>query len=380
MSGTIRLGSILGVPISLNLSWFFTFAFVTLILGTRVYPDVFEESSPWVPWAMAIVSGLLFFASILTHEMAHSLIARAYGIPVKGITLFIFGGVSQITKEAARPLSEFIMAFAGPATSVLLAGLFLGLWWFTGAGDDEPLPVMWQWLWLMNLGLGAFNLAPGFPMDGGRILRSVLWGVTGNYRKATLWASRAGQGVPYFLMLVGFATIVRLFSWLEPMSGLWLVVLGMFLEGAARQSWRQTEVLEALRLYRAADVLRPSCPTVDRQQTLADVAATPAIRTEPFCLFVTAQERVTGVLCAADLSRVPRNRWPLVTAGEAMTPAARVPVVRPEEDAASVLQTMDAAGMPCLPVVQDGRLMGYVSRHDVLRLLARHQTAFGGSI
>ena len=373
MRGSIRLGSILGVPIALNLSWFFTFAFVTLILALRVYPDAFKDSSAWVPWSMAVVSGLLFFASILTHEMAHSLIARAYGIPVKGITLFIFGGVSQITREAKRPLVEFIMAFAGPATSVLLAGLFLVLWWLTGANEDRPLTVMWEWLWLMNLGLGAFNLAPGFPMDGGRILRSLLWGVTGNYRKATLWASRCGQLMAYALMLVGFASMVRLVPIFAPMSGIWLVVLGMFLEGAARQSWRQTEVLEALRLYRAADVLNPSCPTVDVRQTLGDVVETPAAQTQPFCLFVTDQERVVGVLGPASLAKVPRERWPTTTAGEAMTPAARVPVAHPEEDAASVLQAMDAEEMPCLPVVQDGRLVGYVSREALLRLIIRQQ-------
>jgi Zn-dependent protease len=373
LRGSIRLGSVLGIPISLNFSWFFTFAFVTLILGLRVYPDVFEDSSPWLPWTMAVISGLLFFASILTHEMAHSLIARAYGIPVKGITLFVFGGVSQITREAARPLVEFIMAFAGPATSIVLSGLFLVLWWFTGAGDDQPLSVMWQWLWLMNLALGIFNLAPGFPMDGGRILRSVLWGVTGNYLKSTLWASRAGQGVAYSLMLIGFATILRLFPWMEPLSGLWLVVLGMFLEGAARQSWRQTEVLEALRLYRASDVLKPSSPTVEARQTLDDVAETPAFRAEPFCVFVTEHERVVGVLGVNTLSKVPRGRWPTMTAAEAMIPATQVSVISPEEDAASVLQTMDGEEMLCLPVVEDGRLLGYVSRNDILRLLARHQ-------
>lgn len=380
MRGSIRLGSVLGVPISLNLSWFFTFAFVTLILGLRVYPDVFEDSSPWLPWAMAVISGLLFFGSILTHEMAHSLIARAYGIPVKGITLFIFGGVSQITREAARPLVEFIMAFAGPATSVLLAGIFLALWWLTGGGDDEPLTVMWQWLWLMNLALGAFNLAPGFPMDGGRILRSALWGVTGNYRKATLWASRAGQGMAYALMLLGFASIVRLFPWLEPMSGLWLVVLGMFLEGAARQSWRQTEVLEALRIYRAADALKTSCPTVDAHQTIDAVADSPAVKGEPFCLFVTENERVVGLIGAGNLSNVPQARWPLTTAGEAMTPAAHVQVVSPEEDAASILQTMEAEETLCLAVVQDGHLLGYVGRNDILRLLARHQSPVAGGV
>jgi Zn-dependent protease len=224
------------VPIGLNFSWFLTFCFVILTLALRVYPDIFPDSSTWVYWVMGVVSGVLFFASILTHEMAHSLIAKAYGIPVKGITLFIFGGVSQITKEAARPLAEFIMAFAGPATSVLLAGAFGLLWWLTGAAEDEPLPVMLEWLWLMNLFLGAFNLTPGFPLDGGRILRSILWGVTGNYRQSTHWASRIGQ-----LMAALMATDRRNHTAHHSLGrwGPWLIIMGMFLDSAARQSWRQ---------------------------------------------------------------------------------------------------------------------------------------------
>jgi Zn-dependent protease/predicted transcriptional regulator len=369
LRSSVRLGTIFGVPIGLNYSWFFTFGFVILILAIRVYPDVFPDSGAWLYWVMAVVSGLLFFASILTHEMAHSLIARAYGIPVKGITLFIFGGVSQITKEAARPLAEFIMAFAGPATSVLLAGVFAFLWWLVGAGEGEPLPVVLEWLWLMNLFLGAFNLAPGFPMDGGRILRSALWGLTGNYRQSTRWASLVGQLMAYTLMAVGFAGVVRLIPWLDPVGSLWLIVLGMFLDGAARQSWRQVRTLELLKTFRARDIMTTDFPTIEAGASVGEVPAANPAGLRAGCVFVVEDQQVVGLIQADALRKLGRARWQTTPASALMMPTSRVRVVGLEEDAASILQIMEAEGLSCLPVVEGGRLVGVVSREGVARLL-----------
>jgi Zn-dependent protease/predicted transcriptional regulator len=377
LRSSVKLGSIFGVPIGLNFSWFLTFGFVILILAVRVYPDIFPDSGAWLYWPMAVVSGVLFFASILTHEMAHSLIARAYGIPVKGITLFIFGGVSQITKEATRPLAEFIMAFAGPATSVLLAGMFGLLWWLTGAGEGEPLAVVLEWLWLMNLFLGAFNLAPGFPMDGGRILRSALWGLTGNYRQSTRWASRIGQLMAYTLMAIGFAGIVRLVPWMDPVGGLWLIVLGMFLEGAARQSWRQVRTLEFLKTFRARDVMTTDFPTIEASAPIAEVLAASPVARRAGCVFVVEDQRVVGLIQADALRNLSRARWQTTPASELMTPTAQVRVVGPDEDAASILQTMEAEDLSGLPVVEDGRLLGLVSRETVARLLVGHRELTG---
>jgi Zn-dependent protease len=366
---SVKLGSVFGVPIGLNFSWFLTFGFVILTLAIRVYPDVFPDSSTWLYWFMAVISGVLFFASILTHEMAHSLIAKAYGIPVKGITLFIFGGVSQITREAARPLAEFIMAFAGPATSVLLAGAFGLLWWFTGAAEDKPVPVMLEWLWLMNLFLGVFNLTPGFPLDGGRILRSILWGVTGNYRRSTHWASRIGQLMAYGLMAVGFAGIIRLIPWLDPVGSLWLIVLGMFLDSAARQSWRQVRALEFLKTFRARDVMTTDFRTSEAEAPIAEALAGNSTAQSAGCVFVMEDERVVGLVQANAFHNLKRDRWQTTSVGALMTPASGVRVVGPEEDAASILQTLEAEDLSCLPVVEAGRLLGIVNREAVARLL-----------
>jgi Zn-dependent protease len=373
LRSSVKLGSIFGVPIGLNYSWFLTFGFVVLILAVRVYPDIFPDSGARLYWPMAVISGVLFFASILTHEMAHSLIARAYGIPVKGITLFIFGGVSQITKEATRPLAEFIMAFAGPATSVLLAGMFGLLWWLTGAGEGEPLPVVLEWLWLMNLFLGAFNLAPGFPMDGGRILRSALWGLTGNYRQATRWASRIGQLMAYTLMAVGFAGVIRLIPWMDPVGGLWLIVLGIFLEGAARQSWRQVRTLEFLKTIHARDVMTTDFPTIEASASVAEVLAASSVALRAGCVFVVKDQQVVGFIQAGAIRNLSRDRWQTTPADQLMTPTARVRVIGPEEDAASILQTMEAEDLSGLPVVEEGRLLGLVSRESLARLLVGHR-------
>ena len=372
MRSSVKLGTVFGVPIGLNFSWFVTFAFVILILALRVYPDIFPDSSASLYWLMAVVSGVLFFASILTHEMAHSLIAKAYGIPVKGITLFIFGGVSQITREAARPLSEFIMAFAGPATSVLLAGVFGFGWWLTGGAEDKPLAVMLEWLWLMNLFLGAFNMAPGFPMDGGRILRSILWAVTGNYRQSTHWASRIGQLMAYTLMAAGFAGIIRLIPFLDPLGSLWLIVLGMFLDGAARQSWRQVRALEFLQGFHARDIMVTDPPMSEASASVAEVLASNPAAASAGCVLVVQDQRVVGIIQVDALRALNRSRWYTANAGELMTPTSRVRVVGPDEDAGSILQSLDADGLSCLPVVEGGRLLGIVTREDLARLLVGH--------
>ncbi len=369
MRSSIPLVRILGIPIRLDPSWFLTFGFVIILLGLWVYPEWLPDSGATVHWLLAVVSGLLFFASILLHELAHSLVARAYGIPVKGITLFIFGGVAQITKEATRPFVEFVMALAGPATSVLLAGLFLLLWWAVGSGGEEPVTVMIEWLMVMNLGVALFNMAPGFPLDGGRVLRSILWGATNDFRRATFLASWCGRLMAYLLILAGVVAIVGNLSWLTPLSGLWFVFLGFFLESAARQSWRQLKVLEFLRSQKAGDVMSRNFNTVPGWLTLEDLARGHTGSLPGICLLITENERVTGLLGYEQLLAVPRAQWASVTAGGAMKPSSEVRIVDPETDLATVLQDMEGEDVRHTPVVENERLVGLLSRDAIIRLL-----------
>lgn len=374
MNTNIKVARLLGIPIIVNLSWIVTLAFVTSILALRFYPEVIPADSPYhddkaLHWIMAISSGLIFFGSILIHELAHSVVALRQGIPVKNITLFIFGGVSQINGEARRPLHEFVMAIVGPLTSLLLAVLFLGLWYLAGHSDDKPAAVVLEWLFLMNLVIAAFNMAPGFPMDGGRVLRAVLWGVTGSMIRATRLATLVGRSLGYSLMIVGAITFFGLIDFIDPWSGAWFAILGLFLESSARQSWFQAKALDILSRYAAEDIMTADLETADERELLRYLTSRGGQR---FIFFVSnAADRVVGVLTEKEVEAMSPDRRDSSTARDAMVPTQSVPVAEPREDGASLLQRMEADSVWHMPVVVEGRVIGVVSKENLLRLLAR---------
>lgn len=235
MGKAFNLGTLFGIQFRLHFTWFIIFILVTVLL---VYPHY----SQWLYWIIGIITSLLFFTSVVAHELAHSLVGRANDVPIESITLFIFGGVAQMTKEATRPGAELKMAAAGPICSLVISGLF-GLLWFFTQGRVEPLATIAtiaSFLAVMNGLLVAFNLIPGFPLDGGRIFRSLLWHFTGNYIRSSRIATRVGQGIGYLFVLGGISIIfLRPFglSWFD---GIWLAFIGWFLESAASASYRQT--------------------------------------------------------------------------------------------------------------------------------------------
>lgn len=371
MRGGVRIGSIFGIPLSLHPSWFLIVGLIAFALGGRAYPDVLPHYSAAVHWTLAIISVLAFFVCILVHELAHSLVARAYGIPVKGITLFVFGGVSQIVREATRPSQEFVIAVVGPFTSILLAGFFLLLAWLSGMGNS-PAVVMLQWLWIINLMLGFFNLAPGFPMDGGRVVRSILWGITRSYRRATRWASLTGRALAWGMVVFGLVAAVQLVPGIDALSGLWFVVIGMFLDSAARQSWQQVELLERLRRITVADIMRRDLPTVAATASVFQAVGEDPMAWQGVCVFVVDGERVVGMLTAESAAALPKSRWrEPVTA--AMIATDHAVVLDPDADGATAIETMEAHGARHLPVVRAGRLLGSVSRDRLLQaaLLSR---------
>ena len=367
----------MGIPIIVNFSWLLTLGFVSMALALWAYPRVFEPTSPYrndelVHWIMAIVSGLMFFTSILLHELAHSVVALKQGIPVKSITLFIFGGVSQIGGEARRPLHEFIMAVVGPLTSLILAVIFFGAWWlFTGGSDTSPVAIVLYWLFLMNLVLAAFNMAPGFPMDGGRVLRAIVWGVSGNSMRATRIATLAGRGLGYGMMVLGgvilFGGLRDFFP--DQWSGLWLIILGMYLENAAKQSWFQAKALDILGRQFAEDIMNAELETAGSHERLHYLASRGGSR---YIFFITDEdERVVGVLTEREVLAVPEADRGATTAGDVMRPRSQFPVAMLREDGASMLQRMEEESLWHMPVVSDGRAVGVVNKEDLLRLLAR---------
>jgi Zn-dependent protease/CBS domain-containing protein len=370
-----RIFSLFGIPIEINPTWLFTLAFFVYILGGELYPEALDDEPAWFLWALALVSGLLFFASIIVHELAHSLVAQRYGIPVRAITLFMLGGVSQITREAKRPFEEFSTAVVGPLTSFLLAGVFVGLA-FTPGLSGSRIGIMFEFLFVMNVSLGVVNLAPGFPLDGGRVLRAATWGITGNYRRATFVASTCGRALGFVLMALGLLVFLRVFTWFDQFSGAWFVLVGLFLDNAARQAWAQVEAMETLRKYRTSNVMRTMLPTVPETTTVLETVGRYLDPHFGLCAFIVDEdERVLGMLSDAEAARVPRDRWATTYAPQAMTPTSDVQTIGPEADLAMALEELESARQLHLPVVDAGRIIGYVSRMRIMNVLASERAA-----
>ncbi len=233
MRASLRLGRVLGIPVEINASWLAAFFLLTIVLARQ-----FGESNLGWPvaqsWLLAMLMVVLFFMSVLAHELSHSVLAQWRGIPVLGITLFIFGGVSRLAREPDRPLLEFGVAVVGPLTSMVLAAIFGGLWYLLGTGDSALEVVLFLLAW-SNLSLGVFNILPGYPLDGGRVLRALVWAITGSYRKGTRVAARSGQAIGGLAMSVGLALGI----FVNPLDGVWIAVIGGFLFSVATASYRQ---------------------------------------------------------------------------------------------------------------------------------------------
>ena len=369
--GTLRVGSLAGIPILVSPSWFVLFGLTTWLLATQFYPDALEDGSRLTHYAMAAASVTLFFASIVLHELAHSLVARAFHIPVKSITLFILGGVAQITREAAKPLHELLMAAAGPLTSFGLTGLFFVIWYAIGGQDERPIDYVLVWLALMNLILGVFNMLPAFPMDGGRVFRSIVWMVTGDHNRSTSIAAWTGRGFGLAGMSAGLAAVLGQDVVIadNAASGAWLIFLGLFLENAARKSLEQNRLVKELRLYTAGDVMTPNPSVVEGGQTVGSLARG-VIELNPRVVYMVEERGVlAGLVSGAELREVPEGEWDNVTARQAMVPSAALRATARERLLSDVLLEMETEDLFHMPVVEDGRVIGVIARERIMRLL-----------
>ncbi|MGE5594667.1 MAG: site-2 protease family protein [Hyphomicrobiales bacterium] len=367
----IRIGKLLGIPILINPSWFVLLGLTTWLLAARVFPDSFGEASTQTYVLMALASVLLFFASIVLHELAHSAVARAYQIPVRSITLFVFGGVAQITREAKRPLAELLMAAAGPLTSLVLGVLFLGAWWALGAQSSRPVDHVIVWLGITNGALAVFNLIPAFPMDGGRIFRSLIWLIGRDYNRATTIAAWTGRGFAWLLMATGFLAFLNVNVYVaEPgFSGLWLVFIGLFLENAARSSLLQNRYIQALDRVTIGEIMIPDPPVIDPDMTVASLARGVLEINPRVCYFVEDEGRLAGIISGYQMYEVPEGLWDSVTAGQAMIPRDRLLAVDPDKKVSEILLDMEQRDLTHMPVVREGRVVGVVGRDRILNVL-----------
>ncbi len=367
----IRLGSLLGIPILVNPSWFLLFALTTWILATEVFPSALAEASAQTHFLMAAASVLLFFASIIIHELAHSVVARAYKIPVRSITLFLFGGVAQITREAARPLGELLMAAAGPLTSFALGGVFLGAWFLLGAQDTRPVDYVLFWLAWMNFVLGIFNFMPAFPMDGGRVFRSLIWLVTGNYNRATSIAAWTGRGIAWTMMAIGLLAVfyIDVLIARDPLGGGWLILIGLFLENAARQSLLQNRFVRTLQQYHTSDLMTLDPPVVPGSMTVGSLARGVLEINPRVCYFVEENGSLAGIISGYQLREVPEPLWDLTTASQAMVTKDKLRPARKEQLVSEVLLEMETENLLHMPVIEDGRVIGVIARDRILGVL-----------
>jgi Zn-dependent protease/predicted transcriptional regulator len=358
----IKIGRIFGIPIYLHLSWILIFGLITYSLvdefGAR-YPQWSNQQL----WSLGVLTSLLFFGSVLFHELSHSVVARHYRIPVASITLFFFGGIASITRDPDSAGQEFLIAAAGPASSYVLAGVF-GLLAYSTPDGSMP-SALGTWLGWTNLGLATFNLLPGFPLDGGRIFRSIIWGITKDYSRSTRIAARIGQAIAYGMMGFGAYMVFLAHS---SVNGIWFIFLGWFLLTAARQSYSQVAAQGALQGLRAADVMTSEMPTVGRDLSL-DEYAQEASRTGRRAHLVVSDGRLVGLMRIEALQSFPREEWPATSVQAAMISRDRLPWTAPEEPVLSVLERMRSANVDQLAVITGDSVVGVVTRDSILRVI-----------
>jgi Zn-dependent protease/predicted transcriptional regulator len=364
----LRIGRLYGIPIYLHTSWFFIFALFSYSFVSEFRASNLDLDSSRL-WGLALLTSALFFGSLVLHEMAHSVVAKHYKIPVVSITLFIFGGVARIGRDPARAVEEFNIAVAGPISSFLLAGGFKLL---ALSSSANPVNVaLGNALAGINFSVAVFNLLPGFPLDGGRIFRAVVWGLTKSYTRATRIAVRSGQVIAYGMIGMGvFGAAWGLVNRQDGyvISGMWLAFIGWFLLTAARQSRAQADARGALDGLRVADIMTPDLPTVGREISLEDYARE-VYRTGRRAHLVVAHEQLVGLMTVDLLHSVPQQDWDVTSVQAVMLPKEKLLWAGPEEPALSLLDRMRTGSLQQMPVISGGSVIGIVTRDSILRVL-----------
>jgi Zn-dependent protease/CBS domain-containing protein len=359
----ITLGRVLGIPVALDYSWFLIFAFMTWSLASGYYPAEFSDWPASVYWLTGAATALMLFVSVLLHELAHSVVARRDKMVVANITLFIFGGVSQITTEPPSARTEFRMAAVGPLTSFGLAIIFLLLQPLVSG--VTPLLAMARYLAYINLSLGAFNLIPGFPLDGGRVLRSLVWSATRSFSRATMVAGNVGRFIAYGFILLGVWQIVSG----SVGNGLWIAFIGWFLESAASAQVQQQALQDAMAGRKVSEAMTRDYTAIPSDTTLQNLVDEYILKTRGRSFVVIEGDRTVGMVTMHCVRDTPRDQWAVVTVAQCMMPVADLKRVKPDDGLWSALQEMDRDGVNQLPVMTGTDMQGMLSRDDVITYL-----------
>ena len=367
MRSQIKLGRIFGIEIGLHYSWFL----IALLIVFSLFSQFQSTNPQWrggVILSLAVVTAILFFISLLLHELAHSIVATANGLPVKEITLFALGGVSQIEKNPTSARLEFWMAFVGPLTSAVIGGICMLAARALGGAASDPWMAMLLWLGYINLMLAAFNLIPGYPLDGGRVLRAIIWWNTGDADRSTRAAAKTGQAVAFAFIAWG---IFRFFGG-AGVGGLWIAFVGWFLLQAARESYVQVGLAHALDGVRVADVMTRECPKVEGSLNLQNFVEQELLRTARRCYTVVEKGELAGLVTPHEIKEIDRTKWPFMTLHDVMRPIKDVRSVAPDDSLKSALEVMSRDDVNQLPVVSNGHLEGMLSRTQLFAYLQTH--------
>ena len=360
---SIPLGRIMGIPINLDYSWFLIFALLTWMLASSYYPSEFKGWTPLLYWVTGAATALLLFASVLLHELGHSLVALRFKISVRSITLFIFGGVAQIGSEPPSAKVEFVIAIAGPIMSLALGVMFSVMQ--PALASTEALWGMAKYLAYMNFALVLFNLIPGFPLDGGRVFRAIVWAVTKNLRQATLIAANVGRFFGFLFIFIG---IWRIISG-DFGGGLWIAFIGWFLDNAASAQVHQVVFQGLLAGHSASQAMSTHCITVPADLTVQQLVDKHVLGTGRRCFLVNRGTDTVGLMTLHQIKEVPRSEWGNTTATQVMIPVEELKRIGPTTELWAALQLMDRDGVNQLPVVSASQVVGMLSREDVVTYL-----------
>jgi Zn-dependent protease/predicted transcriptional regulator len=362
-AGRLTIAEIWGIPISVHASWLLVFGLVAVSLAAGYFPARHPEWGAPTRWVLGAVTSLAFFASVLVHELGHSRVALRYGLPIRGITLFVFGGVAQIGREPGSPGVEFRIAIAGPLTSLAIAALFGGVGVVAASAPIVSEPAIW--LARINLLVALFNLLPGFPLDGGRVLRAAVWAWTGSFDRGNRAASAAGEVLA--LGLIGIGTF-RAFGG-DVGGGIWMALIGWFLHSAVLAGRAQGALRDMLRDATVGQAMARECPSVAPDLTLERLVRDEVLGAGRRCFVVAEDGKLRGLLTLHEVKAVPRERWDRVTVDEVMQPARALATVAPDESLLKALEDMDNANVAQLPVVDGGQWIGMLDRERIVHYM-----------
>jgi Zn-dependent protease/CBS domain-containing protein len=361
MANSFRLFTIAGIEVGVHISWLVIFALVTWSLASSYFPAVLPGSDALEPWLLGAVAAVLLFASVLIHELAHSFVAKARGLEARSITLFIFGGVSSLSGEAKRPSTEFVVAIVGPLTSLALSGIAYLV--AVAAPRGSAIEAIASYLTLINMLLGLFNLIPGFPLDGGRVLRAIIWQITRDSRRSTELATAVGRLVAWGFLLWGFWRVLND----DVFGGIWIAAIGWFLQNAASASLEQAVAEQRLRRLRVGDVVRPDSTAVPPNISVAELVEQYMLPGARRSVPVVEGDRLVGIVTLSDVRNVPPEERATTLVRSIMGGQQGLATVTPERPLRDAIDALGSGDFEQVPVVQDGRLVGLLTRADVVR-------------